>query len=271
MYKLVVCDFDGTLFRSDYTVSQTTIDTVKRFMARGGKFAIATGRLFQAVQPYLPQFGLTEGNVIVYQGAAIYDIATKKPVWSKSIDNALAVEAAKLFEQDDLVGMCFYNDICYASLQNENTDYFAKVVGVTPNYVNMTMSQFLKKEGISPQKLLCIGSEGKLIELTKVGRSLYDSLIFNRSAAMLLEVVSEGTGKGNAVKKLAETLGIRQEETICIGDAENDISMIEYAGLGVAMGNAMPSVKAVCDVVAETNDNDGVAKIIKQYCGETNG
>jgi Cof subfamily protein (haloacid dehalogenase superfamily) len=80
-----------------------------------------------------------------------------------------------------------------------------------------------------------------------------------------IEIMNHGISKGNAVKILAAYYGIKKEEIICFGDAENDISMLEYAGLGIAMGNAEAYVKEKADYVTDTNDNDGVAKAIEKY------
>ncbi len=90
-----------------------------------------------------------------------------------------------------------------------------------------------------------------------------DKLNVNQSSKALLECVNINASKGNAVKWIAERYGIKQEEICAIGDSENDNSMIEYAGLGIAMGNAMDVTKAVANYVCDTNNNNGVAKVIE--------
>lgn len=87
----------------------------------------------------------------------------------------------------------------------------------------------------------------------------------HKSLSNMLDVMNKGVTKGNAIKNLAQSLGVKQEEIIAIGDNENDISMIKYAGLGVAMGNAEEKVKEVSNFITDTNDNHGVAKVIQQF------
>ena len=97
-------------------------------------------------------------------------------------------------------------------------------------------------------------------------------MAFMRSHRFVVEIITKGINKGLAISWLCKKYGISTDEAIAIGDSENDIAMIKTAGLGVAMGNAMPKVKQIADFIADTNDSDGVAKVIYQFClnGEDN-
>ena len=94
----------------------------------------------------------------------------------------------------------------------------------------------------------------------------FPDLAFMRSHSFIVEIMTKGIDKGLAVKWLCDKYGINTEDSISLGDSENDIAMIKTAGLGVAMANAMPKVKEAADYIADSNDNDGVAKVIQKFC-----
>ena len=107
----------------------------------------------------------------------------------------------------------------------------------------------------------------KLNDLFKAKEELkkYEDLEVVSSSPSNFEVMNKGTSKGRAVKVLADILNINREEVMCLGDSENDLSMIEFAGLGVAMGNAEEFLKEKADYITDTNENDGVAKAIEKF------
>ncbi len=115
-------------------------------------------------------------------------------------------------------------------------------------------------------KIMFVDPEEKLNKVIELlPKELYDKYTIVRSAPFFLEFLNKKVNKGFGVRLLAEKLGIKPSEVICIGDAENDIHMIEFAGLGVAMGNAFPEVKKKADYVTKTNEEDGVAHVIKKF------
>jgi len=93
----------------------------------------------------------------------------------------------------------------------------------------------------------------------------YDRFTVVRSAPFFLEILNKNSNKGNGVAMLADYLGIASTEVICVGDAGNDIHMLEYAGLSVAMGNAFDDIKAIADYVTHSNEDDGVAHVIEKF------
>ena len=117
-------------------------------------------------------------------------------------------------------------------------------------------------------KAICIENDSnKLNDLFKAKEELkkYEDLEVVSSSPSNFEVMNKGTSKGRAVKVLADILNINREEIMCLGDSENDLSMIEFAGLGVAMGNAEEFLKEKADYITDTNENDGVAKAIEKF------
>lgn len=268
-YKMLVSDFDGTLFRSDYSVSERTVEAIKKFEEAGGKFFIATGRLFCAINKYAEMLG-AKSEVVTHQGGAIYDVNTMQKVYSKNIDEAVAFKIYQyLYNKypECSIPIMFYNDDCYAKENNPHIKIFTDIVKVNAKFVGSNLDEYVKINNINPDKILCLVSPERGREITIDLREKFkDYVNVNQSHSTLLEIVNVNASKGNAVKWLSEKYGIQREEIICIGDAENDNSMLIYAGLGVAVGNAMDVTKDIADFVADTNDNDGVAKVIQSFC-----
>lgn len=266
-YKMIVSDFDGTIYRDDYTISKECIDAIEDYKKAGGLFFIATGRLYQAIKPHTKLFNLVN-EVITYQGGGVYDLTSDKMVLSYSINDDLASDIYKnVMEQypDTTMPMMFYNDLCYTAFENKPVSDFASIVKVSVNYTKVPISEYIEKNKISPNKILFLVEPKHGEEVVSFLKEKYgDKINVNRSNIVLIEIVSKDASKGNAVKWLANKYNINREEIICIGDAENDNSMIEYAGLGVAMGNAMDTTKRVADFITDTNNNDGVAKVIRE-------
>lgn len=267
-YKMIVSDYDGTLFRSDYTVSERNISAIKDYIARGGRFVIATGRLFGGIRREAIALGL-KGEVIAYQGTGIYDIESGEELYSATIDNDISVAVNRLLYdlgEDKCLPMVYYADDCYVKEYNPYVEMFASIVKIKPIFTGQRMDEFLLDGNKSPRKLLVMAGV-KDIDFVqdKLKESFGDVLTISKSSPVLLEMVMKDFSKATAIEWLANRYGIKREEIISIGDSENDLPMIEYAGLGVAVDNAMDAVKNVADYIAPSNDDDGVAHVIEKF------
>ena len=266
-YKLLVCDFDGTLYTDDFKVTDETVEAVELFKAQGGKFVIATGRLYQAVKPFAELFKLTD-EIITYQGSGVYDLKTDELIYSQEIDRNLAASVyAYLYKKYSEITspMLFYDDKCIVEEENEFNKYFASIVKVPLVCVHEKLDDYVIANNLNARKILSLTDNNYIREVIQYLQNKFgDKLNINQSSKGLLECVNSKASKGNAVKFIAEKYNIPREQICAIGDAENDNSMIQFAGLGVAMGNAMEETKKVADYVCDTNNNNGVAKVIKQ-------
>ena len=253
-YKLIASDFDGTIYTSDYKIADGTKEAMKEYMDKGGKIVISTGRLYASIKKQMLEMGLNKGEVIVYQGSGVYDVATE---CLRFID-----------DREGFYGLMYYEGKCYVPERNMLIDFFLSILKVDDTVVTgMRMSEYIAKNAIKPTKILLLSLPDKQGDIADECREKFSEyLTFSRANEILVEVVNKDASKGNALRYVAEEMyGLTRDEVIAIGDAENDISMIEYAGLGVAMGNAMDELKAVADLVTVTNDESGVAKIIREY------
>ena len=266
-YKMIVSDFDGTIYTDDFKISDETISAVSDYRKAGGLFFIATGRLYEAIRKNAKLFDLTN-EIVTYQGGAIFDLTTDEIIMSYNIEKEIAIEIYNyIYENfpDVTIPILFYNDRCIVKEECAPITHFCDVVGVSPIYTGVNLNDYVLANDINPNKVLSM-VETKDSDAFVAGliENFGDVVNINRSNTFLVEIVSKVASKGNAVAWLAEKYGIKQEEIICIGDAENDISMIKYAGLGVAMGNAMQTTKAQADYICGTNNDNGVANVIRQ-------
>lgn len=267
-YKLIITDFDGTLARSDGTVSTICKQEINRYVENGGKFAISTGRMPMGILSYARKIGL-KGLVSCFQGAAIMDIETGKPVMEGSMSHELGLEICKKMEElgvhIHVYGLVDY----YSNRINETELYYQRVVGRQCIYVE-NLTEYMRKNRICPYKLICLlqASESEKI-YTELHRVFGERCYVTTSGAneyVFVEVCNKTYSKGTALAFLAKHYGIRLQETIAVGDQRNDIPMIETAGLGIAVNNAHPLLKEAASVTSPyTNEENAVAEIIKQY------
>lgn len=269
-YKMIVSDFDGTLYNDDYEISAQNADAIKRYIDAGGRFVIATGRLFSGILPHARNLGLKD-EVIAYQGGGIYDIASEEELYSNRIDNELAVEVLSylydVIGRTNCIPMFYDNDKCFTRSRRIFISTFARIVGIKPVYTKNRLDEFARENAVKPYKVLLLISKSKANDVANALRAKFgDRLSITRSSSVLIEMVNADSSKAVAVKWLADKYNIKPEEIITLGDAENDISMLRYAGLGVAMGNAMDSVKECADYIAPSNNDNGVAAVIEKFC-----
>lgn len=266
-YKAIFSDFDGTLYRSDYTISDKNKDAIHRYIKAGGKFVLATGRLFQAIYPKAMELGL-DGDIVVYQGAGIYDLTSKKMIYSHLFDRELAVEVARYLDGlSGIVPMAYIDDQCCTQFSNPYTDNFAKICQISYTVTGKKLEQLVSESDSLPIKLLALvdPKDARIIE--KNARDKFQGRVaLCRSNPFILEFLPVGIDKGNAIEFLWKRYGLTREEVIAVGDSENDLSMIKRAGLGIATANAFDEVKEQADWVSVSNDDDAIAQIVDEIC-----
>ena len=262
MYKLIASDMDGTLLRSDRTISEKTVNTIRSLKQKGVKFVLSTGRPLVAVEKYNELLELN-GPAIIYNGAQIYDFASKKIIFEKYLDFA---DAKFIWDEGLKRNVEMY-------LWAENVLYTNLVNDRIYEYTGESRAAFKKLENIneiSDKKVTKIiwDDSGDIIEkyvkeLDEIG--FYEKVNYCSSMLRFLEFFNKDTSKKVAIQKLEEIYNITKDEIIAIGDGNNDIEMISYAGLGVAMGNADDKVKSIAKIVTTTNDEEGVLNVIDKY------
>lgn len=266
MIKLVAIDMDGTLLNSKKELLEETKQYFKNFHNKNTEtlLVLCTGRPESGIRPYLKDLGYLEENhyIISQNGANIYESQTGKRVMDAFVDSAAIQKWIELGKKHGISVMGAGVDYYY-SFDEDPTEWMEFDVKL----VSGKLKRIPTKESLNTDfyKILLMGDEEQLNEFeTYIPQEWRDEFYVVRSQKYLVEVLTKGVNKAFGLEKLAQKLNIQPSEIAAIGDAANDIEMLEYAGLAVAMGNASEEVKAIADIVTDTNENNGVIKAIDQ-------
>ena len=266
MIKLVAIDMDGTLLNSKKELLEETKQYFKDFHKKETEtlLVLCTGRPETGIRPYLKDLGYLEENhyIISQNGANIYESRTGKRVMDAFLDSAAIQKWIELGKKHGIsvmgAGVDYY--YCFDQEPTEWMEFDVKLV-------SGKLKRIPTKESLNTDfyKILLMGDEEQLNEFeTFIPQKWRDEFYVVRSQKYLVEVLTKGVNKAFGLEKLAQKLNILPSEIAAIGDAANDVEMLEYAGLAIAMGNASEEVKAISDIVTDTNENNGVIKAIDQ-------
>ena len=264
MIKLVAIDMDGTLLNSKKELLEETKQYFKNFHNKNTEtlLVLCTGRPETGIRPYLKDLGYLEENhyIISQNGASIYESQTGKRVMDAFVDSTAIQKWIELGKKHGISVMGAGVDYYY-SFDEDPTEWMEFDVKL----VSGKLKRIPTKESLNIDfyKILLMGDEEQLNEFeTFIPQEWRDEFYVVRSQKYLVEVLTKGVNKAFGLEKLAQKLNIQPSEIAAIGDAANDIEMLEYAGLAIAMGNASEEVKAIADIVTDTNENNGVIKAI---------
>ena len=260
-YKFVAVDMDGTLLNSRGEITPATEREIRKLADKGVVFTVSTGRPIQGVAKYKELLGLT-GPVITYNGAMIVNAEDNRVLFEQGL---LREDARKIWElgQKYNTTMCIWaGNQLYGNRLDEKIQDYKRLSGVEP----ILAEDIEKILDMGITKILWY-DEVERIEafLAQLSSDLFCEVSFCTSKPTFLEFFSSKVSKAVAMEKIGEYLGVNREEMVAIGDGLNDLSMIQYAGLGVAMGNAAKEVKENAQFITDTNDEEGVKKVLEKY------
>lgn len=264
-YKLIVSDFDYTLAATPAKADDYTIKVIKEYIKRGGLFTIATGRMSLGITSNLGEIPLN-APLITYQGAKILDYKTHQTLCHFPLEKDTAAQLLDHLQKRDLAINVYCDDTLYISRVYPFTELYCKMNNIDYEIFSR-LSALPKDLGKQCSKILCTltPDEAKRLEMEYL-HLFGGRLSVTRSSATYLEFTHPDATKGKAVKKVADMFNIAREQVMCFGDSTNDVSMLQYAGLGVAVGNAMEEVKEIADEICPDCKEQGVAKTIEKYC-----
>ena len=260
-YKLVVMDVDGTLVDRERRISARNAKALVAARQRGIRLTLASGRSFESITPFAKAIGV-DAPLILYNGCRLQDFPSKRILEDHRLPLIQAQRALKLLPRFDLHVNLYIYDRVFIREVTEAAKASMKKDNVTAEPVG-DLLVFLKED---PTKLLLIG-EPRLLE--RFRREYLEDMTsppeLVNSEPDYLEILPAGVSKGQALISLCSRLDILPQEVVAFGDGLNDLEMLKWAGLGVAMGNAHPELKAAAGYVTEGNEEDGVAKAIEKY------
>lgn len=261
--RLVAMDLDDTLLRDDWTISPRVLKAIQKAQAQGVIITIATGRMTISTRPYAEQIGV-DVPIITYHGASVQQVLSGEILFRCVIPSAVATEIIEDVAKRGIYGQVYLKDRVVTSKLNEWSKEYAKIASVQVEEADLSVLLSQEPEGV--EKILLIAEESVLDRLAPSLKQRFGEKIhITKSKPNFLEITDCAVNKGVALAMLAKHLGIAQEEVMAIGDSFNDLEMIQYAGTGVAMGNARPEIKAQADIVTVSNEEDGVAEAIERY------
>ncbi|MBW4609464.1 MAG: Cof-type HAD-IIB family hydrolase [Hassallia sp. WJT32-NPBG1] len=266
--KLLVLDIDGTIAGESNNLSQKVLQAIAAVKAKGIQVAIATGRMYRSALRFHQEINSTL-PLLAYQGAWIQDPTTQKIHRHLAVNREMAEKLLDYFEQPklrSLLSVHFYiNDELYIRELTRETEIYAERSGIVPIAVGDLRSS-LNNE---PTKILALSDDIDIIKdlLGNLRRQYTPAeLYLTTSVATFFEATNPLVNKGTAVRYLAEEmLGLQRTNVMTIGDNFNDLEMLEYAGIGVAMGNAPEEVQAIAQWVAPSVEKDGAATAIEKF------
>jgi len=268
MYKAVFIDMDGTLLQKDHTVSEVNKNAIQRLLDKGILVVPISARplhgLLHITQKVLPD----SMPVVSLNGGYIYHNSEIIFQADISLPEVTKIHAELLLYD---VSVMYYSQMKWFATKSTSAiikEQRITNVAIQIQPIEQTIASW-NTENSGPNKILIVGDPDLVIEVEQKLKSLYqDKLNVFKSQSSYLELMHLQASKTKAIQFLMNQYGILREEVIAIGDNYNDKEMIEYAGVGVAMGNAPEEIKMVADFVTDTNNNDGVAKALAHYFPE---
>lgn len=269
--KLLFLDLDGTLLNDAKQITPGNRNALEQVLTLGHSVIIATGRPLQSAIKQAQTLGLDQPGcyLIAYNGAVIYDCETEQPIFSKTLSLQSAI---RIFDYVNAQGVHIqtYDDwdvLVEPRCDDEAVRRYCSLIQMSHRVISDVHTDL--KE--SPVKCLAIdfNEQTKLLELQRwIRDAMSQEVDCFFSCPYYLEIVPRGMSKGEAVRMLCRIMNVPIENTVAVGDASNDISMIKAAGVGVAMANATEEVRVAADTITQQDNNhDGIAEVAARWFG----
>lgn len=268
--KMIALDLDGTTFDSSGRITERTADAIRKADNKGVHIVVSTGRSYTSLPENIRNLDAVR-YAITSNGAHIIRMDTGEAIYSEYLSENAVMRAADLagelntYIEIFIDGQAYIDDEYYRHIQKygseyRNADYVLWSRKPIVNIIQSLRDNRHRIENIN----FCFPGAQALEESRPVINTIPDATVTS-SFANNLEIGGPNTSKKTALKALMNMLDVTREELMCCGDAPNDIDMIEFAGLGVAVGNAWGGTKEHADYVTGTNDEDGVAQAIEKF------
>jgi Cof subfamily protein (haloacid dehalogenase superfamily) len=262
-YKMIVLDMDDTLLTDNHTISEENKEMIFKAQEKGVYVVLASGRPTSAMTAYAKELKMDYYNsfMLSYNGAVITDLKEDKILFEQTLTKEQIHELYDYSLKNKTHIITYLNNEIVSETDSEYIEVEKHITGLAHNKVVSF------KDTVQSNAVKCI-----LLEEPSYLKTVEDDLKLamphlsvSMSKPFFLEVAQQGIDKAYSLKKLAEKLNILQSEIIAVGNAGNDLTMIEYAGLGVWVDNVTPELRDKADLIVASNNNHGVAEVIKRY------
>ena len=263
--KILVLDIDGTLTNSQKIITEETKRGIMNIQERGHKVILASGRPTPGMKKYADELELEKygGYLLSFNGGKIIDCRTGDIIFQKVIPKHVVPLLYKYAVEKDCGLVTYFGDsIILGTRRDEYVELESRINGMEIREVE----NFVDYVDFEVNKLLMTAPKEKAeIYVKELQERFGDILSIYRSEPFFIEIMPINVDKAASLDRMLESVGLKQEDVICCGDGYNDMTMIKYAGVGVAMENAQPAVKEVADYVTASNDEDGIVQVIEEF------
>lgn len=260
-YRLLVSDVDGTLVGEDKVVPPGVVTAVRAAQARGVRVCLATGRMWDATRPFVDVLG-ADPPVILYNGALVYDFAANRTLWARRLSRDRVGQILPIIRRVPQVSpLLFVQGKVFAERRTPFVDLYSRRDRLTVE----TVSDFQTLLSEEPVKILVIGEPPDLEALSRSLAALPGppvNQVFSQRD--YLEILPSDISKGVALPVLARAVGVPLERVVAVGDSFNDITLLEAAGLAIAVEGSPPEVLAAADGVCPPPEREGVREVIER-------
>lgn len=263
--KILVLDIDGTLTNSQKEITELTKESIRQVQHRGHVVILASGRPTAGMKRYVEELEMETygGYTLSYNGGKIINCKTGEIVFQKVLPNYI-IPGLYRFAKENECGICTYlgDTIISGNIMDEYMALESRINGIPIKEVD----NFAKFVDFDVNKCLLTAKPEKAeILVEQLKEKFGDILSIYRSEPFFIEVMPKNVDKATSLDRMLSSIGLTRENTICCGDGFNDMTMIMYAGVGVAMENAQPAVKEVADFITKSNDEDGIVHVIDKF------
>ena len=263
-YRLIALDIDGTIQTAEYPLSDRTRQAVARVMDRSVAITLATGRTFQSARKSGAALGITT-PIASSQGAQITDPTTGELLWHRPLTAEMARDALEALASSgmpsDTEVMAYHEETVYVGEMTSRSESYGERNGIEVKAVG----DLNEVADMELTRLVVVGDEDEIQRLESSLIARLDSRLYvTRSLPHFCEILHPLGGKDRALEWLCEHLGVRREETVAFGNGYNDVRMLEWVSLGIAIGGAVPEVLVVADRVAPPLEEDGAAQVLEE-------
>jgi Cof subfamily protein (haloacid dehalogenase superfamily) len=260
-YKMIAIDVDDTLLNDDLKITESTKAALAAASAKGVIVTLATGRMFASAKKIAKQLEMNV-PIITYQGSLVKNLMEEQIIYERSVPPAAAQFLYRYAETHNLHLQVYHNDTLYVKEDSQKIKDYSALSNI-PYTVTAEFNALASKP---LTKMLFIDEPDKLDAVAiDLRNSLGGQLHITKSKAHYLEFLHPEGTKGHAVESLAMHYNVDLSQVIAIGDSWNDHEMLEIAGLGVAMGNAVDSLKKIANYITLSNNEDGVRHVVEKF------
>lgn len=261
MIKLIALDLDNTLLEKDLTIADKTLSLLQECAANGIEIVIATGRLFYSAEKYAKQIG-PNTKILCYNGCLVTE-ANGKPIFQAQLTPEIMKKVASFAKEKGLYSQFYKDHKILVEKVTEGTT-------IDPDLANTTaieVGDFDTYEFTpSPKAMIVAKPEDVPMYQAQLKEVIGDETYIAQSQPYLIEIMPKDINKAHSLELLCEKLDISKDEVMACGDNTNDAEMVIWAGTGVAMANAVDSLKAVSEYVCNNERSYGVAEAIEKFC-----